>query len=184
MDFDASRARSSFMTRSADIRDKLYFCHPNQKMLAIQLYCSDGYGSMLWDLSSKNVESYFKAWNIQARLAWNVPRETFTYLIEGLLCNDLVTLRNQILSRYPGFVRKLLASPSKEVRFLAKNVMKDQRSNTARNLSFLENIANINVVKYATWKVKQMLTVKVVPTSENWRESLLSALLEARDSMS
>ena len=50
--------------------------------------------------------------------------------------------------------------------------MKDQRSNTARNLSFLENIANINVVKYATWKVRQMLPVRVVPTSENWRASL------------
>ena len=62
--------------------------------------------------------------------------------------------------------------------------MKDQRSNTARNISFLKNIANINVVKYATWKVRQMLPVRVVPTSENWRASLLSALLKARYSMS
>ena len=149
----------------------------------MQLYCSDGYGSMLWDLSSKNVESYFKAWNIQARLAWNILRETFTYLLEGFFCKDLVTLRNQILPRYAGFVRKLLASPSKEVRFLAKNVMNDQRSNTARNISYIESISKCKIMNFANWKVRQLLPVKRVPVNENWRTRLLTSLLESRHSM-
>ena len=180
MNCDVNRARNSFMSRANDIRDKLYFCNPSQRMSAIQLYCCDAYGSMLWDLSSSKVDSFFKAWNIQARLAWNIPRETFTYLIEGYFCKDMVTLRNQILSRYPGFVRKLLASPSKEIRFLANNVLHDQRSITAKNLLYIESIANCAIMNYASWKVRQNLPVKSVHSSDSWRTSLLNLLLEAR----
>ena len=43
-------------------------------------------------------------------------------------------LKNLILSRYQGFMRKLLDSPSKEIRFLAKYVVNYQRSITARNV--------------------------------------------------
>ena len=182
MDFDAIRAKTSFMSRANDVRDKLFFCHPSLKMKAIELYCCDAYGAMLWDLSSKNAESYFKGWNIQARLVWDVPRETFTYLVEGYFCRDMIPLRNQVLSRYPGFIRKLLDSPSKEIRFLVNIVMNDQRSTTARNITYLENMTNCEVVKFARWKVKQNLPVKSVPQSDNWRTSLLTLLLEARQS--
>ena len=47
---DSVRARGSFMSKASDIRDNLYFADPRQRVQAIQLYCCDGYGSMLWDL--------------------------------------------------------------------------------------------------------------------------------------
>ena len=75
----AKRATRSFMSRASDLRENLYFAHPSQKMLAINLYCCDGYGSMIWDLSSKATEQFFKSWNKQARLSWNVHRQTHTF---------------------------------------------------------------------------------------------------------
>ena len=74
--------------------------------------------SMLWQLSSKYAESYFKAWNMQSRLAWNFPHETHTDLIENYFCEGHLSLRQQVLIRYNKFVRKLTESPSKEIRFL------------------------------------------------------------------
>ena len=56
MDSDVSRAKSSFINRSADLREQLYFCHPAQKMRAIDLFNCDGYGMGLWHLSSPAVE--------------------------------------------------------------------------------------------------------------------------------
>ena len=117
------------------------------------------------------------------RLAWNIPRETFTYLLEGFFCKDLVTLRNQILPKYARFVMNLLASPSKEVRFLAKNVMYDQQSNIAWILSYIESISKCKSMNFANWKVRQMLPVKCVPVNKNWRTRLLISLLESRHSM-
>ena len=49
----------------------------------------------------------------------------------------MVSLRNQILSRYPGFYRKLLTYPSKELRVLVRLVAAEPRATTFRNLSYL-----------------------------------------------
>ena len=105
------------MTRSSDLRDSLHFAEPQQRVQAIQLYCSDAYGALLYDFRSDYADSLFKAWNIQVRLAWNVPLTTHTWLVEveGYFCDKMQSLKNQILSRYPKFVKKLLESPSKEI---------------------------------------------------------------------
>ena len=52
---DGVRARASFMSRSSDIRDSLYFADPRQRVKAIDLYCCDGYGSMLLGTSEVNM---------------------------------------------------------------------------------------------------------------------------------
>ena len=106
MEADANRAKASFMLRASEMRDNLYFSLPEQRIQAIQLYCCDAYGSMLWPLSSKYTESYFKAWNVQARLAWNIPRETHTNLVENFFCNGYASLQNQVLVRYHKFIGK------------------------------------------------------------------------------
>jgi len=38
----------------------------------------------------------------------------FTYLVEGFLASEFTSLRNQIISRYAGFYRKL-STPSREI---------------------------------------------------------------------
>ena len=86
----------------------------------VQILCCDGYRSMLWELSSNSAEQYFKSWNTCVKLINRVPRSTFTYLVEDVFAEVQPSLRRQILSRYPGFYRTLVASPSKEVRMLGQ----------------------------------------------------------------
>ena len=86
METDAHKTKASFMNKASDMRDNLYFACPEQRIQAIQLYCCDAYGSMLWQVNSKYAESFFKAWNVQARLVWNIPRETHTNLVENYFC--------------------------------------------------------------------------------------------------
>ena len=133
-------------------------------MLAINLYCCNGYGSMIWDLSSKATEQFFKSWNKQARLSWNVHRQTHTYLIEDYLCEDMPSLKSQILSRYPNFIRKLQNSPSFEIRFMLNMVKDDPRSNTNLNIRHISNLIDDNCMKVANWKLRQMIPRKMTPT--------------------
>ena len=77
--------------------------------------------------TSHKLNPGFKAWNTTVKLLYGVPRSTFTYLVEGHLAGEHPSLRNQILSRYPAFFRKLLQSPNKEVRVLAIIVSSDPR---------------------------------------------------------
>ena len=182
LEADAKRATGSFMSRASDLRENLYFALPSQKMLAVNLYCCDGYGSMLWDLSSKATEQFFKSWNKQARLSWNVHRQAHTYIIEDYLCEDMPSLKSQILSRYPNFIRKLQNSPSFEIRFMLNMVKDDPRSNTNLNIRHISNLIDDNCMKVANWKLRQMIPRKMTPANEHYRRSLLSVLLESKRS--
>ena len=180
MCYDARRAAGRFMSRASGIRDEIYFAHPRQKMQAIDLHCCDGYGTMLWDLSSDAAQSFFKSWNKQARLCWNVDRKTHTNIVEDFLCEGQTSLRNQIYSRYPEFVRKLMNAPSKEIRFLVHMVINDARSKTCENLRFLSELVNDNCLLLSTWKMEEALPKNCIPLIEIYKKSLLSLLLEAR----
>ena len=91
------------------------------------------------------------------KLVWGVPSSNYTYLVEGYFASDQTSLRNQILSRYPGFFRGLLASPSKEVRILARMVRDDPRSTTCRNLRFLiQKTLMQEVERYSSWRVMHL----------------------------
>ena len=136
---------------------------------------------MLWDLQSNPAEQYFKCWNTAIKLVYGVPRNTYTYLVEGFLAKDQPSLRNQVLSRYPGFYRKLQSSPSKEVRMLVNMVSTDPRSNTCKNLRYLREKTGLEQPQcYSSWKVKSTLPVQKVPADQMWRLGLMSKLMELK----
>ena len=135
---------------------------------------------MLWSLKSSYAEKYFKSWNIQSRLAWDVPYDTHTYLVEGYLCEGFTSLRNQVLGRYAKFLSKLSSSPSKEIVFLVNLVHRDARSVTCSNIRYLNEKTNVNILSTAHWKVKELLPVQSVPECELYRISWLNVLLEAK----
>ena len=178
---DGVRARASFMSRSSDIRDSLYFADPRQKVQAIHLYCCDGYGSMLWNLRSEYAESYFKAWNIQVRHAWRVSPETHTYLVESYFADGKMSLRNQVYSRYSKILKKLLNSPSKEIRFLSKVLVSDPRSIIGKNIWYLNNLTKIDVSRADSFEFKRLLPVNIIPDNEKYRLGLLTTLLQVRE---
>ena len=115
------------------------------------------------------------------KLVFNVPRNTFTYLVEGFLACSLTSLRNQILTRYSQFFRKLLDSPSREVRGLAHIVRNDPRSTTFTNLRLLKEKTKMNNPElYCPAKVRASLPIQTVPETEMWRLGLLTNLFIVR----
>ena len=136
---------------------------------------------MLWKLSSSGAESFFKSWNTCVKLVYGVPRNTVTYLVEGYFASGQTSLRNQILSRYPGFFQGLLQSPSREVRFLAKIVSADPRSSTCSNLRYLSQMTRLNKPEFMTSaRIRMALPVRNVPDGEKWRLGLLASLMKLK----
>ena len=102
-------------------------------------------------------------------------------MAEGHLAAGHVSLRNQIISRYSGFFRKLLNSPSKEVRILSRIVSKDPRSNTCSNLRYLQKLTGLVQPQfYSSHRIKTALPVKKVPETEQWRLGLLDNLMKMK----
>ena len=181
MSNDCQRARATYIRKTVEIREQLSFAHPVEILKALQVLSTDAYGSMVWDLSCDQAEQYFKSWNTCIKLVYGVPRSTFTYLVEGFLAGDQVSLRNQVLSRYPGFYRSLLNSSSEEVSILARIVSRDPRSTTYRNLKYLERLTKLRQPEfYTAFKIKEALPVQKVPVGEQWRLGLLTSLLKIK----
>ena len=136
---------------------------------------------MLWSLSSVEAESYFKCWNTCVKLVHGIPRSSYTYLVEGHFAAGQASLRSQVMSRYPGFVRGLLQSPSKEVRVLARIVETDPRSTTCLNLRYMSQITGLNKPEYySSAKIREALPPKMVPDSEKWRIGLINNLIKLK----
>ena len=99
-------------------------------------------------------------------------------------CQRIPSLKQQVLSRYPAFIRKLEYSKCKEVNFMLAIIKDDPRSPTFKNIRFFETMCSDEVFQFASWRVKEMLPRITVPRSEVWRIRLLRSLLDIRGSRS
>ena len=59
-------------------------------------------------------------------------------------------------------------------------VINDHRSVTCKNLTYLNELTQMNVLYEANWKVMAALPRQYVPDSELWRINLLSTLLDIK----
>ena len=76
MDEDCRQAYAKFIDESSDVREDFHFANPLEQVRLIEaLYC-DSYEAMIWDLQSEATEKYFRAWNTNIKLAWDIPRST------------------------------------------------------------------------------------------------------------
>ena len=182
MDTDTRQKRAAFIDRSLQVREQFSFAHPMETLRAVNIYCCDHYGGMLWDLQGNMASQYFSAWSTCIKLAWGVPRATHNYFLD-YLCGGLVSVKRDILSRYAGFYRSLLYSPSREVAILARIVAKDIRTTTARNLRLLEVETGGGTWAASLTVLKDKLKERdpVVPAEDRWRVPYLGKLLEERD---
>ena len=144
MEHDCKCKRAKFIDSSTNIRETFDFADQKQMLNAVEIYCSDFYGSMLWDLYGDEAAKFFRCWNTLCKLCWDLPRSTPVYFVDNLLSCGFPSIRKQIIVRYVKFFRSLLKSPCKEVAVLARVVGQDASSVTGRNLL---NLFSGNTVK-------------------------------------
>ena len=180
MDMDARTKRASYIDKTSDIRNIFEFAHPNQILKAGQVYCTDAYGFMLYDLSSQASQSFYKSWNTFVKLAWGVPLDTYTYLVENCLAENFVPLRKQICTRYVSFFNKLFTSSSKEIRHLARIVAHDANSTVYKNLKYIQELSGWNPWDSTGHQIGLKIESSRVPPNNEWRMTLLKKLLATR----
>ena len=81
---------------------------------------------------------------------------------------NMVSMRKKVLSQNAGFYRKLIESPSREVRGLARIVAEDPRSNTCKNLRLLSRKIGLHrPYEFASFKIRSRLPTLKVPEAED-----------------
>ena len=59
---DIKEKTAALITRSLEVRDQFSFAQPMEVLQAVNVYCCDHYGSMLWDIQGGGVSKYFNSW--------------------------------------------------------------------------------------------------------------------------
>ena len=183
MEFDANMKRGEFIENSVQIRETFHFANPEEVLSAVQVYASHWYGAMLWDLYGDKVGQLCRAWSTCVKLAWDLPRSTHTFLVEGLLARNFFTVKQQLVGRFVNFFRELQKSKSLEVRIVSSMVGRCVRSTTGKNLALIERDTGLDPWVTPAWKVRAATPREEIPVSEGWRAQYLTKLIQARRSM-
>ena len=181
MDHDCKCKKARFIDNSTTTRETFSFADPQQVLNAVQIYCCDFYGSMLWDLYGTQAEQFYRCWNMCVKLSWDLPRSTHVIFVNHLLACGFPSIRQQVLTRYVKFFRSLLSSPSKEVAVVSRIVGSDASTNTGKNLlnMFLETkLKPMSSPLHLFYE--SILKPADIPTSDTWRLNLLSKYLKIR----
>ena len=107
-----------------------------------------------------------------------MPYNTKTCLVEKYFANEFLSLRRQVFSRYPGFVKKLLNAPSNEIRFLTRVAISDKRSVVCRNIMYLNQVSKLDVMSESKQRLKEAMPYQSEEQLEPWRISLLTTFLD------
>ena len=68
MEYDCKCKKGRFIGNSLSIRETFSFAQPAQILKAVQVYCCDLYGSMLWNLFGEQAGQYYRSWNTCTKL--------------------------------------------------------------------------------------------------------------------
>ena len=181
MEHDALVKRALFIDQSVRLRESFSFTSPVEILGAMKVYCCSYYGSMLWDLGGDAANKVYNAWMTAVRLA--VPRATRTFLVQQVLSCGLTSAKVDIMTRYGGFYRSLVQSPSYEVPVLAGIVGNGIRSTTGSNMRLLMELTGLDPKAFGSARIREELVkaelVEIAPVDQ-WRIKYLSKLLEQR----
>ena len=173
---DITAKRGKFIGKLNSLSQEFHYVSPKVFMKILNIYAVSFHGSGLWDIFSPNCERLYKAWNVAVRLAWNVPRTTHRYLIEGI--SGCPHPKVMLASRQVKFREQLLTSCKMGVRVLASLASNDQRCVLGQNMAKLSRECTSNMVDLTPSIVKSRLRYFEVPEEEGWR---LGPILEILD---
>ena len=125
----------------------------------------------------------FNSWSTCAKLTWDVPRSTHTYLVDNLLAAQFYTVKQQLVGRYVNFAQKLLNSSSPELCIVANMVARCARSTMGKNMLNIERESGLDSWVTPAWEVRESVKRAKVPALQGWRIQYLGKLLEAREEM-
>jgi len=135
-----------------------YFCERDAliKLKLLQSYCSDFYGSVLWDLSHASVEDICIAWRRGLRRVWGLPPHTHSALVAPLC--GLLQLKVELACRCAGFITKCLCSANQTVRSIATHGVYSQRMRSpvgrnAKRIAWIRAEAQLSDTDYDKLKV-------------------------------
>ena len=180
MEHDAWCTRAKYIDKSVTIRETFSFARPAEVLSANATYCCDFYGSNLWDLYGDRAQQCYMAWSTEARLAWDLPRTTHTWVVDNLLSCNLSSAREKIMAGYVWFLKRMSSSASWEVRIMSEVEARDAGSVTGRNIINIRQEFGKDPRLMTSKELRSRYSGTDVPEGEGWKLDFFSEMLQER----
>ena len=175
---DVKNKRAAYIDKNNDIIQEFNFAHTKTRAEVNRIENSHFYGSVLWNLASKEAVSLTKSWNVSVRRMFNLPRETHCYLIEAISNQDHA--RTLLDRRFLSFVQAIRTSKTNVLRSLLRVVECDTQSVSGRNLrSILLRTAVKDFRKLRPDDVK--VKYRDVPRKEEYRVAFNKEIIDVKN---
>ena len=175
---DIKNKRAAYINKNNDIIQEFNFAHPKTRAEVNRIENSHFYGSVLWNLASKEAVSLEKSWNVSVRRMFNLPRETHCYLIEAISNQDHV--RTLLARRFLSFVQAIRTSKMNVLRNLLRVVEFDTQSVTSRNLRSIllqTDVQDVRNLRPDDVKGKY----RDVPRNEKYRVAFIDEIIDVKN---
>ena len=151
---------------------------PAQILTSVQTYSCALYGSVLWDLYGPGACKLYRSWSSTCKLAYNLPPQCRTYIVDHYLAGPLPSLKQVLIRRYVQFVQKLVTSDNPVISQVAKLSVQTVRSISGLNIrnifeEFGKDPLNVNKWEFIVEKAK-------LPENGQENIDLLDCLLQQR----
>ena len=121
-----------------------------------------------------------RCWNTAVKLAWDVRRSTFSFLVDRVLTTDMPYVMDGMLTRYGMYQQSLYMNNSMEIRILASTSSSDGRCTTGYNTMKMERETGLDVKNSSKQMIRKALCQSTVPAEEELMVPLLARLLQER----
>ena len=113
------------------------------KYNVIKTYCYSFYGSQLWNLQNRAIESLCVSWRRACKKTIGVPQRTHTKYLP-LLCRS-VPFISILYKRFIKFYQSCLSNTNNIVRSVAQNCLYEGNSGISHNLKYIRYLYNIPI---------------------------------------
>ena len=175
---DIKVKRAKFVEKNCELNQEFLYAHPEIKSKLNHIYNSSFPGSILWDITSKNLQMLFNSWSVAVRHMWDVPYNTHRYLIEPL---SGLHAKTMVYTRFISFTKSIQKCTKYPVKYMYELIKSDTRTITGKNIRQIlietdhENILDVNINK-----LKRNMKFRKIPKEELWRINLIKELTDVK----
>ena len=164
---DAKIKRAQYIEKNCELIQEFGFAHPEVKTKINRIYNTSFPGSILWDLTSRNVRMLENSWSVSVRHMWELPNNSHRYFIEPL---GGIHVKNMLYSRYVTFLNSAKKSSKLTVLLLLQKVKNNLLTVTGRNIRhILTDLGKDDIFKVSKSFIKKKLKFSPIHPDDQWK---------------
>ena len=172
---DILSKRAQFIQKNCELNQEFSFAHPKTKIFINNIFNCHLTGSPLWDLSSKEVDSFERTWNVSVRKMLDLPVDTHKYLIEPL--SGTPHLRKVLIKRFISFIKQIKSSNKIAAKDLLNVIRNDTMSVTGNNIRVVLRSVDRRAMEDIRPSDIDRIWYHDIPDEEKWRVSMILELM-------